>query len=87
MKVPDIIYLQTCGECQNYHLCPKECKECQLDDNNVTWCRDRIYATDHPYYSEEAVTDAVIDMLNHGNIDNYDEAIAYLLKRLNPPTP
>ena len=85
MKVPDIIYLQTCGECRNHKLCPKECEDCNFDElAEVTWCKDRIFGTDRPYYSEEAVKDAVIDMLNHGNIDNYDEAIAYLVKRLNP---
>ena len=89
MKAPNIIYLQVCGDCRIHELDPNFCNtSCDFDDlAESTWCKDKVWNSDIAYYSEEAVKDAVIDMLNHGNIDNYDEAIAYLLKRLNPTNP
>ena len=54
MKAPDIIYLQTCGECRNHELCPKECEECNFDNlAEVSWCKDKIFDTDRVYFSEE----------------------------------
>ena len=54
MKAPDIIYLQTCGDCCNYKLCPKECEECKFDDlAEVSWCEDKIFDTDREYISKE----------------------------------
>ena len=56
MKAPDIIYLQTCGECRNHELCPKECEECNFDDlAEVSWCKDKIFDTDRVYFSEKVV--------------------------------
>lgn len=87
MKAPNIIYLQTCGSCCNHELCPKECEECKFEDvDEVTWSQDRIFDTDRIYFSEDAVKDAVIDMLNSANIDNFDEAIEYLMNRLKGET-
>lgn len=79
MKAPNIIYLQTCCSCRNYELC----EECKFEDiDEVTWRQNRIYDTDCMYFSEEAVKDAVLDMLNNGNTDNFDEALEYLINRL-----
>ena len=83
-NVPDVIYLQPC------YGCPEDseavCEGCDFNDISkyvdVTWCEERIEENDKVYFSEKAVKDAVIDMLNYANIDNYDEAIAYLVKRL-----
>ena len=58
MEAPDIIYLQTCGDCCNHELCPKECEECNFDDlAEVSWCKDKIFDTDRVYFSEEKVMD------------------------------
>ena len=43
---------------------------------------EKEYDNDVAYFSEDAVRDAVIDMLNYANIDNYDEAMAYLINKL-----
>lgn len=51
MKTPDIIYLQTCGDC-----CGQDCENCDFDTlEDVTWCKDKISDSDTAYFSEEAV--------------------------------
>ena len=52
MKAPDKIYLQVCGECQE-----KDCKNCKFEDleDNVTWCKDRIYKKDIEYLRKDAL--------------------------------
>lgn len=57
MKTPEIIYLQTCAECRNHELCPKECEDCNFKDlvDNTTWCVDRIFDTDREYISVDAL--------------------------------
>ena len=91
---PKVIYLQVCHGCefsadelkelndQGIDICPECWKTHPFDTREVTWCKDKIEPTDKAYFSKEAVEDAVIDMLNYGNIDIYDEAIKYLFNRL-----
>lgn len=56
MKAPDIIYLQTCGECRNHELCPKECEECKFEElSEITWEKERIYATDRKYVNLDSL--------------------------------
>ena len=51
MKTPEIIYLQTCGDC-----CGQNCENCNFDTlDEVTWCKDKINDSDTAYFSEEAV--------------------------------
>lgn len=52
MKAPDKIYLQVCGECQE-----KDCKNCKFEDleDNVTWCKDRIYKKDVEYIRKDTL--------------------------------
>lgn len=52
MKAPDKIYLQVCGECPE-----EDCKNCKFEDleDNVTWCKDRIYKKDIEYISKDAL--------------------------------
>ena len=70
MKAPDIIYLQTCGDCCNHELCPKECEECNFDDlAEVSWCKDKIFDTDRVYFSEEAVLDLLTTAYFHSYLD------------------
>ena len=41
MKAPEKIYLQVCGDCKD-----NDCKNCKFEDleDNVTWCKDEIFA-------------------------------------------
>lgn len=83
MKTPNIIYLQACGDCDFHECLPEQCAECDFNAlGDVTWSEDRINKTDKVYFSEDAVKDAVIDMLNFANIDNYDDAMEYIMRRL-----
>lgn len=52
MKAPDIIYLQVCGDCPGH-----DCKNCKFEDleDNVTWCKDRIFQRDKEYISKETL--------------------------------
>ena len=50
------------------------------------WSNEKILDTDRIYFSEDAVKNAVIDMLNFANIDNFDKAIEYLMNRLKGET-
>ena len=87
MRVPEKIYLQTCGDC------PKvDCENCKFEDlvDNVTWCRDRIFKSDKIYISKEAL----LDWLKRKQKELYkseptnmalgmDEAFDMVIKRLN----
>lgn len=52
MKAPDKIYLQVCGECPE-----EDCKNCKFEDleDNVTWCKDRIFKKDIEYIRKDAL--------------------------------
>lgn len=51
MNTPEVIYLQTCGECHD-----NDCEECNFGDlPEVTWCKDRINDNDVAYFCEEHV--------------------------------
>ena len=74
MEAPDIIYLQTCGDCCNHELCPKECEECNFDDlAEVSWCKDKIFDTDRMYFSEKVVRTALASCLAFSDICDVNE--------------
>ena len=79
MTPPKKIYLQVCGTCQD-----NECDKCDFNDlSEVTWCKDQIHKTDVAYFSEQAIREAALDMLNTSWADtNFDKAIDYLIERL-----
>ena len=79
MTPPKTIYLQVCGTCQD-----NECDKCDFDQlQEVSWCKDRINDNDVAYFSEEAVRDAALDMLNTSWADsNFDKAIEYMISQL-----
>jgi hypothetical protein len=80
MTPPKKIYLQVCGSCQD-----NECDNCNFDQlQEVSWCRDRINDNDVAYFSEEAIREAALDMLNTSWADsNFDKAIEFLVKQLD----
>ena len=51
MKAPEKIYLQVCGDCND-----NDCDNCKFEDleDNVTWCKDRIFPKDIEYTRTEA---------------------------------
>lgn len=68
MKAPDIIYLQTCGDCRNHELCPKECESCDFDQlAEVTWSKDKIFDTDKAYFSEENIRNVLKTVVDDAN--------------------
>ena len=50
-EVPDKIYLQVCGDCN-----ANDCDNCKFEDleDNVTWCKDRIFSKDIEYTRTDA---------------------------------
>jgi len=51
MKAPDKIYLQVCGDCND-----NECEHCKFEEleDNITWCKDRIFEKDVEYTRTDA---------------------------------
>lgn len=45
-EVPEKIYLQVCGDCKD-----NDCENCRFEDleENVTWCKDKIFEKDIEY--------------------------------------
>ena len=71
MTPPKKIYLQVCGTCDFDQL------------QEVTWCKDRINKSDVAYFSEEAIRDAALDMLNTRWADsNFEKAIDFMIEQL-----
>ena len=66
MKVPDTIYLQTCGDC-----CGLECCNCTFEElensEQVTWCKHKINDSDAAYFSEGAVRELLRKEYNSMN--------------------
>ena len=51
MDAPEKIYLQVCGDCSQ-----TDCDNCKFSDleDNVTWCKDRIFNKDIEYTRTDA---------------------------------
>jgi hypothetical protein len=79
MTPPKKIYLQVCGTCQD-----NECDKCDFDQlQEVTWCKDRINDNDVAYFSEYAIREAALDMLNTSWADtNFEKAIDFMIEQL-----
>lgn len=50
-NAPEKIYLQVCGDCN-----VNDCENCKFDDleDNVTWCKDKIFDKDIEYTRTDA---------------------------------
>ena len=50
-KASEKIYLQVCGDCNN-----NDCENCKFEDleDNVTWCKDKIFDKDIEYTRTDA---------------------------------
>ena len=51
MEAPEKIYLQACGDCKD-----DECNYCKFEnlEDNVTWCKDKIFDKDIEYIRTDA---------------------------------
>lgn len=50
-NLPEKIYLQVCGDCN-----ANDCENCKFEDleDNVTWCKDKIFDKDIEYTRTDA---------------------------------
>ena len=50
-EAPEKIYLQVCGDCN-----ANDCENCKFEDleDNVTWCKDKIFDKDIEYTRKDA---------------------------------
>ena len=62
MKAPEKIYLQVCGDCN-----ANDCENCKFEDleDNVTWCKDKIFDKDIEYTRTDVFIERVINFLNY----------------------
>ena len=61
-NAPEKIYLQVCGDCQD-----NECDDCKFEDleDNVTWCKDKIFDKDVEYTRTDAFIEKAVGRLKH----------------------
>ena len=64
MNTPEVIYLQTCGDCAGL-----DCATCNFDNLEVTWCKDKINDSDAVYFSEESVKQCLKQLIDEMNKD------------------
>ena len=60
-KAPEKIYLQVCGDCND-----NDCENCKFEDfeDNITWCKDRIFSKDIEYTRTDAFIEKALAYLN-----------------------
>lgn len=58
MKTPEKIYLQVCGNCM-----ANDCENCKFEDleDDVTWCKDKIFDKDVEYTRTDAFIEKACD--------------------------
>ena len=72
MKAPEKIYLQVCGDCN-----ANDCKNCKFEDleDNVTWCKDKIFDKDIEYTRTDAFIEKAANWLRTHSEADYLELI------------
>ena len=55
---PEKIYLQVCGDCPQ-----TDCESCKFEDfeDNITWCKDRIFPKDIEYIHTDVFIERACD--------------------------
>ena len=63
-SAPEKIYLQVCGDCND-----NDCENCKFDDfeDNITWCKDRIFPKDIEYTRTDAFVKKAWDWIKYNN--------------------
>ena len=79
-EAPKKIYLQVCGDCND-----NDCVNCKFEDveDNVTWCKDKIFEEDIEYTRTDAFIEKACkflkDRIEHDSID-YPMATKHLIE-------
>lgn len=62
MEAPKKIYLQVCGDCPAV-----DCHNCKFEDleDNITWCRDKIFGRDVKYTRTDAFIERMARFLEY----------------------
>lgn len=73
MEAPEKIYLQICGDCND-----NDCENCKFEDleDNVTWCKDKIFRKDIEYTR----TDATWKPADGDNLPEIDREVIALVE-------
>lgn len=76
MKAPERIYLQVCGDCPQ-----TDCENCKFEDleDNVTWCKDKIFDKDIEYIRKDAFIEKACEWIKE-NITNNPNANSVLVR-------
>lgn len=79
MEAPEKIYLQVCMECND-----NDCENCKFEDleDNVTWCKDKIFDKDIEYTRTDAFIEKATKWLKENAVnfvskDNKGEPYLY----------
>ena len=69
MDAPEKIYLQVCGDCPQ-----DDCDNCKFEDleDNITWCKDRIFPKDIEYTRTDAFINKAIEWLSNMPIEDME---------------
>ena len=69
MDAPEKIYLQVCGDCPQ-----DDCDNCKFEDleDNITWCKDRIFPKDIEYTRTDASINKAIEWLSNMPIEDME---------------
>lgn len=59
-NLPEKIYLQVCGDCN-----ANDCENCKFEDleDNITWCKDKIFDKDIEYVRKDAFIEKTANWL------------------------
>ena len=71
-NLPDKIYLQVCGDCN-----ANDCENCKFEDleDNVTWCKDKIFDKDIEYTRTDVFIKKACEWLRTHSEADYFELI------------
>ena len=75
-SAPEKIYLQVCGDCND-----NDCENCKFEDleDNVTWCKDKIFDKDIEYTRTDAFIEKAKEFI-WSHTEGSDYHINYILK-------
>ena len=67
-EAPEKIYLQVCGDCS-----ANDCENCKFEDleDNITWCRDKIFEKDIEYTRTDAFIEKAVKWIEEINNHHY----------------
>ena len=68
-EAPEKIYLQVCGDCPQ-----TDCEGCKFEDleDNITWCKDRIFPKDIEYTRTDAFIEKACAWLSNMSLEDME---------------